>query len=407
MPDKNLKSKLERFSAHVKAAPSPAKSGTPPARYRRLSSEIGGRIVERPEGLYCVVETRYPKDHAHGTFMFDTAKDGPVQRAAFTAMEEPGQIDTRSMLFIDTETTGLGGAGTVPFLVGCGSLKRGRFEVHQYFLPDYADEAAMLEDLLAEFTPDRVLVTYNGAAFDLPLIRDRMIINRVASDIEFKHHLDLLHTTRRLFKRRLSDCTLTNIEASVFGFQRVDDISGYLIPSIYFEWLSEESLDLMHQVLEHNRLDIVSLYCLVHHAAEVYATRGEVLDEVDDLHSLSRVFGRRKNTTLVKEVFERIDRADITPLAEDIILYHALNFKRLGDTGRAVEMWQSLCASTSRESYWANVELAKYFEHREKNLPLALEHALRADEICPYGRIHRQQLSRRLSRLREKLKSTP
>jgi len=355
--------------------------------------------------MYCLVETRYPEDHAHGTFIFDRAESANVPLAAFTAMEESGRIDPRLMLFVDIETTGLGGAGTVPFLVGCGSLKSGRFEVRQYFLPDYSDEAAMLEDLLAEFTPDKVLVTYNGAAFDLPLIRDRMIINRVASEIEFQHHLDLLHTTRRLFRRRLNDCTLTNIEARVFGFERSDDIAGYLIPSVYFEWLSEERLDLVHQVLEHNRLDIVSLYCLVHRIAEVYGSRGEVLDEIDDLHSLSRVFGRRKNTSLVRDVFERIDRIDTTQLAEDIILYHSMNFKRLGDTGRAVEMWRGLSKSSSRESYWANLELAKYFEHREKNLETALEHARRADEICPYGKIHRQQLSKRLSRLRVKLNS--
>lgn len=403
MPDENLKNRLARISAHVKSDCPASMNNKLPERYGRLADEIGGRIVSRAEGAYCLVKTCYPDDHTHGTFSFSRARSKRMPLAAFTAQEEPGAVDLGTMLFVDTETTGLGGAGTVPFLVGCGSLRRGRFEIRQYFLPDYSDEAAMLEDLLSEFTSDKVLVTYNGSAFDLPLIRDRMIINRVASEVELEHHLDLLHSTRRLFKRRLNDCTLTNIEAGVFGFKRTDDIAGYLIPSVYFEWLSGESLDFMHQVLEHNRLDIVSLYCLVHRIADVYGSRGEVLDEVDDLHSLSRIFGRRKNTFLVKDVFARIGRIDTVELAEDIILYHSMNFKRLGDTERAVQMWRTLSRSSSRESYWANVELAKHFEHREKNFEMALEHARRADRICPYGQLHRKQLVKRLGRLRAKL----
>lgn len=405
MPDKHLKSKLDRFSAHVKSGPASGAKSQLPGRYRRLARSIGGTLVERTEGIYCLIETNYRRDHALGTFSFDRVSADPVPLSAFTALEEPGHLDLSAMLFVDTETTGLGGAGAVPFLVGCGSFKSGGFEVRQYFLPDYSDEAAMLEDLLSEFTSEKILVTYNGAAFDLPLIRDRMIINRVASEVEFQHHLDLLHSTRRLFRRRLNNCTLTNVEASVFGFERADDIPGYLIPSVYFDWLSEENLDLMHQVLEHNRLDIVSLCALVHRIAEVHSSGGEVLDEIDDLHSLSRVFGRRRNPTLVKDVFEKIGDFDAGRLADDIILYHAMNFKRLGDIDKAVQMWQSLAQSGARESYWANLELAKYFEHCQKNLELAVEHTRRADEICPYGKTHRQQLSRRLSRLKAKLNS--
>jgi uncharacterized protein YprB with RNaseH-like and TPR domain len=402
-PD-NLKDRLNRFGPLVAPGTKDATRNCLPARYHNLAGAVGGRIVTRSAGTYCLVTRLYSHGYFHGRIRLSDPVLDSVPRSAFSALDERGELRVDKMLFIDTETTGLGGAGAVPFVVGCGKLTEGGFEVRQYLLPDYTDEAGMLEDLLMEFTPDTILVSYNGAAFDLPILNDRIIINRVGRKVEHACHVDLLHPVRRLFKRRLRDCTLINIEESLFGFKRSGDIPGYLIPSVYFEWLAGEDTTGMPEVLEHNRLDIVSLLCLVYHIALIYASRGHVLSEVDDLHSLSRVFGRRRNTLLVSEVFSQIDRINEADLAEDILLYHSLNFKRTGDIDRAVRMWQELSRSDSREGYWANLELAKYFEHRQKDLSLALRHTRLAEKICPYGQSHRRQLSRRLDRLKAKLR---
>ncbi len=404
MPKKNLSNKLDRFSSLIKNGASKSRLKAPPARYTTLADAVGGQTILRQAGTYCLIKTVYPLSYRHGNFRIGLPKAETLPLSAFTALGESGELDINSMLFIDTETTGLGGAGAVAFLIGCASVTPDGFEIRQYLLPDYSDEAAMLEDILEEFTAEKVLVSYNGATFDLPLIRDRMIINRVASSVEYDHHVDLLHSTRRLFKRRLQDCTLTNIEEKLFDFYRSDDIPGYLIPAVYFDWLSGDNFEMMTQVLEHNRLDIVSLLCLIHHIAQIHGSQGEVLDEVYDLHSLSRLFGRRKETDLVRQVFGKIDSKQGSDLADDIVLYHSMNFKRVGQFDQAVEMWQRLSRANSKESYWANLELAKHYEHREKDIGLALKYARDADRICPYGDSHRNQLAKRLNRLKTRLK---
>lgn len=405
MSDDKLRNKLNRFDKLLGGRSSAPDSSRLPGRYRKLADSVRGEIRTNNNGAYCLVRNVYPFNYIHGkSLLEDAVIDSTLPLAAFTAQDQRGELPVASMLFLDTETTGLGGVGTVAFLVGCGSLTADGFEVRQYLLPDYTDEAAMLEDVLEEFGNETSLVSYNGAAFDLPVLRDRMIVNRVSKDIDRQHHIDLLHGARRLFRRRLQDCRLTNIESQLFGFGRTDDIPGYLIPSAYFEWLSTEDTSMMPGILEHNRLDIVSLYFLLGHVAKIYQSRGEALADIDDLHSLSKLFGRRKESDLVGQVFDRMDQLSDTDMAEDILFYHSMNFKRTRDFDRAVEMWESICQSDSRESYWANIELAKYFEHRGHDLKRAYSHARRAQTICPYGRYQQDQLKNRIRRLAGKLK---
>jgi hypothetical protein len=178
-----------------------------------------------------------------------------------------------------------------------------------------------------------------------------------------------------------------------------------LVPSVYFEWLSSDSLELLPDVLEHNRLDILSLFYLVDHIASIHRSQGEVLDEIDDLHSLSRVYSRRRDQAIVQAIIDRIDGSGDSALADDIILFNALNFKRANALDKAVPLWHQLSQADSREGFWANIELAKYYEHREHDPARAYLFASRARAVCPYGEARQQQLAVRLERLRAKLRS--
>jgi uncharacterized protein YprB with RNaseH-like and TPR domain len=325
--------------------------------------------------------------------------------SAFTVGESDQTVGLRDLLFFDLETTGLGGAGTVPFLAGCGSLTKSGFEVRQYLLPDYPDERAMLEDLALEMTPDKTLVTYNGAAFDLTLIRERFIINRTDREIETEQHIDLLHTTRRLFRRRLKDCSLVNIERELFGYYRQDDIPGYLIPSVYFDWLSQETVDGIRDVLEHNRFDILSLYFLLLRIVSVFAGDGANLSDADDVYSLSRLYGRRKRNDKVVAILGDIEDRFAVEAEPDILLYQAQALKRANRWNEALALWKRAARRRSREGFQANIELAKYYEHRGKDLPAALRHALRAERLCPDSRVQREYVLKRLRRLKRKANS--
>ncbi len=405
MSDEDLKKKLDRFQNLIHSPQHEPPASHFPERYRTLAEANGGELVANHAGAYCRVRTLYPFEHYHGSCCLDdAAASATVPLSAFTSMDEPGELELSSMLFIDTETTGLGGAGAVAFLVGCGSLVEDGFEVRQYLLPDYSDECAMLEDLQQELREDNVLVSYNGATFDLPLLKDRLVINRVSKEIPYGYHVDLLHAVRRIFRRRLKDCRLSNIEKELFGFERTDDIPGYLIPAVYFEWLSSDSLELLPEVLNHNRLDILSLFYLVDHIATIHRSQGEALEEIDDLHSLSRVYSRRRDHTTVESLIERIEGTSGSGLAEDIQLFNAFSFKRANSLEKAVPIWLQLAGSESREGFWANIELAKYFEHRVHDPARAFQHASRAHDICPYGEARQRKLALRIDRLRAKLR---
>jgi len=346
---KNLRTRLDRLhqgSSH-NSQESPQLSSD--ASCQNMASVLDGRAIQNTAGSYCLIEEALVQDYSHGSCLLEpTLEHHSLSLSAFSAHDQPGTVELTDLLFIDTETTGLGGAGAVAFLVGVGSIEEGTLEVRQYLLPDYSDEASMLEGLMEEFSPEKTVVSFNGAAFDLPLLRDRLIVNRVARQIPYAHHIDLLHSARRLYRRRLNDCTLVNLEQELLSFHRINDIPGYLVPSVYFEWLNTQCLDQMMTVVRHNRWDIVSLLFLADKISRVFETDGADLDEFYDLHSLARVYGRRKQTNRVVELYPLIDRSADGRLPDDIKFFHSLSFKRTGDIDRAVDMWLSLSGVRSR-----------------------------------------------------------
>ncbi len=404
MSGNRLQGKLNRLRGAVVGDRSTLRGQDAPVRYHQMAEAVGGRVVSGGAGCFCMIKTHYSRHHSHGDLVLgDIPGDGVFPVSAFTRDDEPGDIEPASLLFIDIETTGLGGAGAVAFLVGCGSVVEEGFEVRQYVIPDYSDEAAMLEVLSSEFDETRVIATYNGAAFDLPLLRDRMIINRVARELAMDRHLDLLHPVRRLFRRRLGDCRLINVEKELFGFRRNDDIPGHLIPSVYFDWLARQDPELLGTILEHNRLDIISLYYLAAYLARAFRTEGGMLEMVDDLYSLSRIYCQRRQYRRAVGLYYRIDALQNQPPAVDVLLFHAQAFKRAGVYEKAVALWEQLSSAISKEGFWANIELAKYYEHRIKDIETAYRHAQKAGNATSLSQRQQRLLDKRLLRLQSKM----
>lgn len=166
-----------------------------PTRYVEFAKALGGKLITNNAGNYCLIRTVFPIGYRHGSHELTIAGiNSPLPLAAFDLSCNSETIDFGSVIFIDTETTGLGGAGAVAFLIGVGRIIDEGFELLQYIIPDYSDETAMLEDLNGMFSDELTVVTFNGKSNDLPLLTDRLIINRVGRKLSFKHHLDLLHS---------------------------------------------------------------------------------------------------------------------------------------------------------------------------------------------------------------------
>ncbi len=399
-----LRDKLSRFSQHLVK---PAEIDISENEYDRskiAAKTLNGEIVQRPEGSFIKILSDFGPEYIHGDTPLEALNKGADFRLInFHNFGDDLPLDRERLLFIDTETTGLGGSGTVAFLIGCGSIIGDSFQVRQYFLPDYPDEAAMLEAVREEITPETVMVSYNGRAFDMPIIQDRMILHRVERNLEYAEHIDLLHSARRLYKRRLQSCRLSNIERNVLSFIRYDDIPGEMVPPIYFDWLNTMNTANLAGVIEHNLHDIVSLYFLMHRVNCSMDNPEEVIYDPDDVYSVARIYENRKEHERVYGILESFGGMISTNGRYDLAYMQALSYKRSGLIEKAVPLWKEIASSGTPETYDAMIELAKYYEHRIRDFAGALEIAERAAENCPSTKSAREDIRKRVKRLRLKL----
>ena len=401
-----LTDKLNRLKGHMVDSSRHISKAKMPARYSGFAKSLGGKLITNYTGNYCLIRTLFPIGYKHGSHKItNDGINGLLPLAAFSASSDCETVNLRSVVFIDTETTGLGGTGAVAFLIGVGRIIDEGFELLQYIIPDYSDETAMLENLIDKFSDEVSVVTFNGASFDLPLLNDRLIINRVGRKLSFKHHLDLLHSSRRLFKRRLQCCTLINLERELLDFYRKDDIPGYLIPSVYFDWLNDEDLSTMNAVIEHNRLDIISLFFLAKIIAKAYSTNGGSLEFSKDLHSLSKWYDRRKEREKIEIVYNQAEMLSDN-MSADAILFYARTFKRLKKFDESIELLSTITAEDNRHGFFANIELAVHYEHRTKEIHKALEHARQAGRFKEVSSGLRMNLRKRIERLKQKQKKS-
>ena len=171
------KEKLERLITLTKKGPAP-----------RATSGHGSRPAQRKEPVQ-LHENPYQLGARYGQIPIAMGLEIPGSILAFlsrdTAFEE---LDLGSAVFLDLETTGLaGGTGTVPFLVGLGYYRDERFKVTQFFLGDMAEEAGLIHDVGRFFKEMgfRFVVTYNGKAFDVPLLETRFTLHRTPFPLIF------------------------------------------------------------------------------------------------------------------------------------------------------------------------------------------------------------------------------
>ena len=165
-----------------------------------------------------------------------------------------------NVAYMDTETTGLsGGSGTYVFAAAVARPIDCGLRLAQVFLPQPGMEPAFLHVLREELEAADMIATFNGASFDLPVLRTRWVMARMPGELTEAAHVDLLTLVRALYRHRLESCTLRMVEERVLGYERDDPLPSALVPDAYFDYLRAGSGDLLEAALEHNRLDVISL----------------------------------------------------------------------------------------------------------------------------------------------------
>ena len=287
--------------------------------------------------------------------------------ALMSEKEMPETFDPRRILYLDTETTGLGGSGTVAFLVGMGFLTDEGFEVHQFLMRDYPEEPFLLKHVAAGLGRFDALCTFNGSTFDVPLLESRFLMNRMDRGCLELPHLDLLHMSRRLWKLRLGRCNLSRLEEVILGQPREEDLPGSLVPQRYFDYLKTTNEYLLEDVLKHNAQDIVSLCVLLNHMAELYR-HPEQIRFSEDVYSMGRALERSNHPERARDCYRLASRGKMATAASAAL---AGSWRRAGNREEAARIWQEM-ARTGRGGIRPLVELAKYEEHVRRDPRAAL-----------------------------------
>ena len=370
---------------------------------------LGGRCAESRGHRYVVVDRAFGPGYRHGQVPLMDAMPPWPRLPLLGGCDAQGRL-----LFIDVETTGLGGgAGTYAFLIGCGWFDGATFRVRQFFLSNYAAEPAILDDLATLAQGTTAIVSFNGKSFDLPLIETRFLFHRMQTPFTGMPHIDMLHPARRLWRptddqppAALASCRLAVLERTLCGVAREGDVPGFEIPGRYFAYVRSGNARPLEAVLEHNRLDLVSLALVTARASQLLDEGPGAARTAREALGLGRLYERGDLYELACEAYRRSAElpADVLTRAE-ALRSMAVLCRRLRRFADAATAWQRalelrLCpAHIVRE---ATEALAIHHEHRVRDLRAARQFALQSLRL--EATMWRQHAVRhRLARLERKL----
>lgn len=239
-------------------------AGLPADVARQLVELPEADVVETEHGPLWLRQLRYPVSHVHGRIPLDAGRSFDRERLAKIAKSPSfNQLSPEECLFLDTETTGLsGGAGTVVFAYGIAFYEADEFVLEQLFLRDFGEEPAMLHHIARRLDEHPVPVTFVGKSYDRHRIAARLAVHKVKAPILTDRHLDLYHVIRREFGKGWPDSKLRTAEEQLLGLFRDHDLPGSEAPQAFLDWVRDRTGP-VDRVLEHNRLDVLSLAALL------------------------------------------------------------------------------------------------------------------------------------------------
>ena len=395
----------ERLRGIVRPA-LPAAVAADPSLADGVAETLGGRWAESRGQRYVVVDRAYGPGYRHGRIPIMDAMP-PWPRLSLL-----GSGDESRLLFIDVETTGLaGGAGTYAFLIGCGWFDGPTFRVRQFFLPACGAETALLDGVTELAAGTTGVVTFNGKSFDLPLIETRFLFHRMQTPFAGMPHVDMVHPARRLWRAAEEEapapsCRLSVLEQSLCGVAREGDVPGFEIPARYFTYVRSGDARPLAAVLEHNRLDLVSLALLTARASQLLDEGPAAARTAREAVGLGRLYERGELGDLACEAYRRAIGlpADVLTHAEALRSYAVL-CRRQRRFPEAAIAWQRLIdlrrcpPHIMRE---ATEALAVHHEHRLRDPNSARQFALQSLRLEATAS-RRHAVHHRLARLERKL----
>ena len=353
--------------------PPPFGSAQGEADSHSIASVVAGNFTPTPRGDVFTAEQSYSKDHTYGnsplisSFPLSHISQWANDSKLFT-------LPLTKFAFLDTETSGLsGGTGTYAFLVGVARFIDDQYILKQFFMRDPAEEPALLEGLADFLAPSEALVTFNGKAFDAPLLTTRYKLHHIPIPYKDYSHLDLLPLARRLWRDRLESRALKYLEEHVLEFTRSsEEVPGYEVPWLYFDYLRTGDARPLGGVFYHNAMDVVAMAALLAYMNDMLESPfdGKVQHGLDFI-ALGKLFEDLGHWEEAARLFERgleseLDESDFGVAVKRLSILQ----KRRGDLSEAVRLWKE---AAERGHLYAFIELAKHYEHKERDVKSALK----------------------------------
>jgi uncharacterized protein YprB with RNaseH-like and TPR domain len=381
MPARSLAEKLKSLGVKIGTSdllpPQPKpKTGVP------IEEVVDGRYIATRQGDTFVYENHYPLDYHHG--IVPLCPPAPLHILAQWANDiRLTDLPLEAFVFLDTETSGLaGGTGTYAFMVGVGRFEAGSFHLAQFFMRDPSEEPALLEALADFLALAHAMVTYNGKAFDAPLLVTRYLLHNIPIPFKDYSHIDLLPLARRLWRDRLPSRSLKYIEENVLGAPRTSqEVPGYEIPYLYFDYLRSGDATPLKGVFYHNAMDVVALAAMLNHTSHMLADPlHESIEHGLDRIALAKLFEDLGKWDEAARLYERgleqqLPEADFWQAVQRLSILQ----RRRGDLSEAVRLWEK---AAKNGHIYAHVELAKHYEHRVRDYAAALQWTQKAMELA-------------------------
>lgn len=375
----SLKNKLNRLKKHViREDKDLSDQSVEHDPVDHLWKEHQTSVFSYDEQVCLIREVTYPLDYKHGHYQLgefhkivsmwnESDRAHPLSCKGHEASE---------LFFFDTETTGLGGgAGNTIFLLGQAQVFADRVVIKQHLLPKPGNEVALYQSFLQGIN-SKTLVTYNGKAFDWPQVKTRhTLIRDSVPSLPAFGHFDLFHAARRLWKSQLESVRLVNVETEILNITRENDIPGFLAPMLYFQFVKQQQPDIIMGVLKHNEIDVLSLITLyIHLSIKLLETDNEA--NASEHYEIARWLDYIGEKSSAFSAYQSLMEKE--PNNKDEANYNlSLHYKKQKEWNKAIESWKEIIHSSNNKTITckASIELAKYYEHKEKNYMDAIHYS--------------------------------
>ncbi|OMC84214.1 ribonuclease H-like domain-containing protein [Viridibacillus sp. FSL H8-0123] len=341
--------------------------------YAGMWQDAGLEMIENDFGVVFLLEKHYPLEYKHGGIYLGELYDA-FEKWQQTRNSHPISLtDANNLIFYDTETTGLKGVGTHIFLNGLLEESEDGFTLKQYVLADPSNEVAFLFE--SKFWQGKkTVITYNGKSFDWPQLQTRWTLNKKdLPPLKEHNHLDLFHGSKRIWKNDMARMKLTQVEEEKLGFTRLDDVPGYLAPIIYLDAVKSGQPDALLKVLQHNEWDLLSLLTLYVQATNLLC-EGIAEESATTYTNIGKWYADLREIDRSKELLQQVTHQYSSDESANAYFHLGFQQKKQQNYIEARKSFQqALPYLQGRQQITALIELAKIFEHRDKNYEFALD----------------------------------